>query len=281
MTAVPSNSAFEIVTTTAGVVSIRDNDTREIMHNPVGPWAEANALYIEQSKMRERLTENLDKELVVFDVGLGAAANAIAALHCARSLQKRRPLKLISFEVNLELLRFALENAHHFDHFQGFEPAIAAILEHGVWREEGIEWHLRHGDFADLIEKEKEKANLVFFDPYSPKKNIDMWTEATFAKLNRACARGEEEGAVLFTYSRATPVRVAMFMGGFYVGTGLASGLKDETTQAATRFEDLANPLGKPWLGRWQRSHHPNALGASPAELPRVQEYILAHPQFQ
>lgn len=41
-------SPFEIVTTTMGATSIRDNRVNEIMHNPVGPWAEANALCVDQ-----------------------------------------------------------------------------------------------------------------------------------------------------------------------------------------------------------------------------------------
>ena len=169
------SSQFEIVTTRMGALSIRDNVTQEIMHNPVGPWAEANALYIEQSHMRRRLTEDLAKELVIFDVGLGAAANALAALHCARDTKNRRSLRLVSFERDLELLKFALENSHHFDHFKGYEAAVQAILEKGHWQEEGIVWELRHGNFVELIEREPALAHIVFYDPYSSKKNQEMW----------------------------------------------------------------------------------------------------------
>ena len=112
---------FEIVTTTAGAVSIRNKALNEIMHNPVGPWAEANSLYIDQSKLEDRLRETSEEELVLFDVGLGAAANALAALHCAARIPGRsRVLKLISFERDLELLRFALQNSSKFAHFSGF-----------------------------------------------------------------------------------------------------------------------------------------------------------------
>ena len=164
---------FEIVTTRMGVLSIRDNDTLEIMHNPVGPWQEANSLYIEQSQLQRRLSQDLAQELVIFDVGLGAAANALAALHCARALQVRRPLRLISFERELSLLQFALENAHHFDHFKDFEEAVSSILTKGEWSEPGIHWELRHGDFKELIDQETNLANLIFYDPYSFKKNVN------------------------------------------------------------------------------------------------------------
>lgn len=267
---------FEIVTTKMGALSIRDNATLEIMHNPVGPWAEANALYIDQSNLRQRLTENQNTELVLFDVGLGAAANALATLHCAASLAARRPLRLVSFERDLDLLEFALQNALHFDHFKGYETAVAALLRDGRWSSDGITWELRRGDFPALIRAEATKANLVFYDPYSPKKNHDMWNRDVFQSVRATCAAD----GVLYTYSRATPVRVAMLTSGFFVGNGMATGAKDETTQAAVRFEDLENPLSADWLGKWQRSQTPNALGARDDDFPAVKELVLNHPQF-
>jgi hypothetical protein len=272
-----SSPQFEIVTTRMGELSIRDNVTQEIMHNPVGPWVEANALYIDQSHMRRRLTEDLLSELVIFDVGLGAAANALAALHCAHGTKNRRPLRLVSFERNLELLEFALANARHFHHFRGFEKAVRAILDKGRWEEDGLVWELRHGNFLERIETEPASAHLVFYDPYSSKKNQDMWVPGAFRKVREKC----RPDGMLLTYSRATPVRVGMLLAGFYVGIGRASGAKDETTQASVRYEDLAQPLDRAWLGKWQRSHNPNALGAREEDFPATREFILNHAQFK
>lgn len=281
MTYVPVFAPFEIVTTRTGAVSIRDNATQEIMHNPVGPWAEANSLYIDQSRMRSRLAVNLPGELVVFDVGLGAASNALAALHCARGLKQRRALKLVSFERDLELLRFALRNAHCFSHFEGFESAVQSILDHGHWQESGIEWQLRHGDFLSLIDREEERAHIVFYDPYSFKQNSEMWTTEAFTKVHRVCVRSETEGGILLTYSQATPIRVGMLLAGFFVGAGLASGPKEETTEGGTRLEDLANPLGRLWLGRWQRSARPCPAGVPLEQLPSIRQFLVSHPQFR
>ena len=270
------NQGFEIVTTTAGAVSIRDFATGEIMHNPVGPWAEANALYIDQSRLDERLLAAGD-ELVIFDVGLGAAANALAVLHRARALTPRRPIHLVSFERDLSLLEFALEHADRFPHFAGYETAVRALRDHGTWTEPGLRWSLRHGDYPALIEREPTRADLVFFEPYSPLKNPDMWTTAVF----RGTFDRTKPGALLMTYSCATPIRVAMLLAGFYVGAGTATGKKGETTQAARRPGDLTAPLGEAWLGRWQRSHTPNAAGAGPETLAANTAAVLAHPQFK
>lgn len=249
-----SHPLFEIVTTTAGAVSIRNKIVNEIMHNPVGPWVEANALYIHQSRLAERLAEG-EGEFVIFDVGLGAAANAIAALSCARSVPHHRPLRMVSFEREMELLRFALDNAEAFAHFGPFQQALSTLLETGRWSEPGIVWELREGDFLDLIDAEPHRAHLIFFDPYSPKVNQDMWTSACFAKLRAKSRDLSEGGADLYTYSQATGIRVALIKAGFDVGYGLPTGLKHQTTQAATSRSLLRAPLDQPWLERYRRSH--------------------------
>ena len=264
---------FEIVTTTSGAVSIRNKQLNEIMHNPVGPWAEANALYIDQSRLADRLRS--DHELVLFDVGLGAAANALAALHCAKANDGR--LRIISFERELELLRFALKHADQFAHFAGFVPAINQLLESGAWTDGKINWELRHGDFVDLIKTETVRPHMIYFDPYSSKVNREMWSVETFQKLR---ALAHPAGTRLYTYSQATPVRVAILAAGFFVGHGPASGPKEETTIAASKLEDLENPLGTVWFGRWRRSHTQVPFEYPAEKAQALKEWISRHPQF-
>ncbi len=167
---------FEVVTTTTGALSIKNKIVNEIMHNPVGPWAEANNLYVDQSALAQRLSEDSSEEFVIFDVGLGAASNALAALHCHRQLssqKKLRSLKIISFEKDLDLLRFALTQSEQFEHFRNYPKSVEELLEKHLWKTSDIQWELRHGDFLDLIEAEKNRAHLIFYDPYSPQVNTE------------------------------------------------------------------------------------------------------------
>ena len=274
----PNLGAFEIVTTTAGALSIRDLQSGEIMHNPIGPWAEANALYVDQANLFERLSEKSAAEFVVYDVGLGAAANALAVLFCARRIKDRpkRALRMISFERDLTLLNFARAHSDRFAHFSGFETAIDQILETGRWSDESLTWELRFGNFPDLVQEDIPPADLIMYEPYSPLKNPEMWNEATFLATRSKCT----PKSLLLTYSCATPVRVALLAAGFCVGRGVALGLKQETTQASPNVSNLKDPLGAEWLGRWERSHVPNAFGATAAEFPRIKAHVLGHPQF-
>ena len=282
-----SLSDFEIVQTTTGVTSIRNKVVNEIMHNPIGPWQEANALYVEQSALKAHLLNGDAEELVIYDIGLGAASNAVASIHCA--LQQGRPderrrLHIISFENNLSLLEFTLINAKEFSHLNGYSEALDSILHHHHWTSPcgSIVWDLREGDFLELIERELSCAEIVFFDPYSPSVNVDMWTLRCFERLRQHCAAADGQRPTnLFTYSIATPIRAAMLLAGFYVGYGLSTGLKVETTQASTHFKSLKQPLADRWYDRWQRSDKQLPFDAADYDSLSLQRQVALHSQFR
>jgi queuine tRNA-ribosyltransferase len=261
-----SHPVFEIVKTSLGAVSIRDKTVDEILHNPVGPWNEANALYVDQSRLKVKLQKRDEGELVLFDVGLGAAANALASIACAKTLgSASRPLRIISFERNLELLKFALTHSAQFEHFREYESVLERILTVGEWSSDNVSWDLRFGEFLEKIESEKYRAHLIFFDPYSPVVNSEMWTTSCFEKIRRLSREPRDGGTSLYTYSQATRVRAAMLRAGFFVGYGVGTGWKGATTVATTERESLAQPLDQAWYKRWQKSHlrYPFDCGAN------------------
>lgn len=274
---------FKVVNTTSGIPSILFLENGEIMHNPVGPWQESHQLYLGpmqfKAHLRYQFTNEVKDPLVVFDVGLGAGTNAIAAISAWETGE--RDLKIISFEKDLDLLRFALDHRQEFSFLQGWKQAIQSILEKGAWQspEGHISWHLRLGDFNSCIDTETHKAELIFFDPYSPKMNPEMWSVSCFEKLYRN-ARLTEPACVLATYSRATAVRSALLLAGFFVGPGGGVGEKEETTLAATQRQALPEVLGERWLERLKKSHIPFPSQTPQADWPLLIRKLEAHPQF-
>jgi hypothetical protein len=158
------------------------------------------------------------------------------------------------------------------------------LLEHSRFENEYCQWDLRHGNFLSLIDQEKIFPELIFHDPYSPKLNPEMWSYTCFKKLFHLCDKSEKSTHLL-TYSRATPVRVALLISGFFVGAGASSGLKDETTEASTTRETLISPLGERWFDRWQRSDNPlppKSATESNENLSKekIEAILRGHPQF-
>jgi hypothetical protein len=91
----PSSADYCLVKLASGAVSVHSRLYEETMHPFSGPAAEAEALYVRQLGLRERTKHHADG-FVVWDVGLGAAANAVTVLRETRDVGTR--IRLVSFD---------------------------------------------------------------------------------------------------------------------------------------------------------------------------------------
>jgi queuine tRNA-ribosyltransferase len=265
---------FTIVATSSGAPSVLDAEAGEVMHPVIGAAVESERLYVAQSRLAARLAEG-GAPLVLFDVGLGAGSNALAALRAARAAAPgARRLEVVSFERDLGALALAASDGGAARlGWDGDDLAAArALLRDGRHEAPGLGWRLAPGDALERLLAEAARADLVFWDPFSPKANPDLWTVEAFDALRRRCA----PGAALFTYSTATATRSALLLAGFHVGVGDPSGPKEETTAAAVAPALPARPLGARWLERLARSSAAFPADAPPDALDRIR----AHPQF-
>jgi queuine tRNA-ribosyltransferase len=270
-----SEPSCEVVRTEHGVLAMRDASTGEVMHPGIGPRAEATALYVGPSRLAARLAEPSSVPLVLYDVGLGAGSNAIAAFATATSSPAARPLHIVSFERTLAPLRLAL-TPQHAEAF-GFGPAeahaAATLLSTGRYASEQVVWQLALGELAvHLTDSSIPSADIVFWDPYSPRANPECWSVAAFRALHAAC----RPGATVHTYSAATATRTALLLAGFYVGLGVGSGPKQRpTTIAARDAGDLDAPLGPSFFAQLATSRIPFPLDAPEDARAR----LATHPQ--
>jgi queuine tRNA-ribosyltransferase len=274
---------FTIVATSSGAPSVRDAEAGEVMHPVIGAAVEAERLYVAQSRLAARLAEG-GAPLTLFDVGLGAAGNALAAIRSARAARAAhaaqpeghapRPLAIVSFERELGALDLAAtdDGAARLGWSADDLAAARALRTAGRHEEPGISWRLALGDAPATIAAAPEQADLVFWDPFSPKANPGLWTVAAFQALRGRCA----PGCTLFTYSTATSTRSALLLADFHVGVGDPSGPKEETTAAALPPAAPARPLDARWLQRLARSSAAWPSDAPPDALDRIR----SHPQF-
>jgi len=269
-----------------GLRAIRERECGEVMHPGAGPLVEAETVYVGPSRLAARLQEG-GAPLVLYDVGLGAATNAISAWKVSEAQgPAARRLEIVSFERDLDALRLALEpeNADSLGLTRSGGPdahaAASALLEHGLHETPRTRWRLCLGDFRTWLATMPDgHADIVYWDMFSPRSAPELWSAAMFKALRRAC----REGATLHTYSASTSTRSALLLGGFAVGVGERTGDRDETTIAATRPEDLARPLGAAWLGRLSRSSVPFPRDVPNEPLARAEAMALvgACPQFR
>ncbi len=283
---------YEVHFAPQGFASIRQVSSGEIMHSRTPPMEEAQRLYIDQSDLATRLHLSPDENavtatpMVIWDVGLGAAANAMSAILCYEALAATgpvRPMHIVSFENDLAPLKLAYLHNREFTYLR--HNAIGGILGKGKWESpqySGLSWTLMHGDFLASIPTSPAPPDLIFFDMFSSKTDADQWTLGAFRKIFAAC---EGRAVELFTYTCSTPVRASLLAAGFHVAKGLSTVDKLDTTVALTR-EAIRTPLryellSNDWFGRWTRS-----TAKFPADLPADQQpsfekAILTHRQFQ
>jgi queuine tRNA-ribosyltransferase len=251
---------------------MRSLDAGEVMHPGVGPIVEAEELYVRQSRLAERLLDG--PALVLFDVGLGAGSNAFAA----RAASERAPadagrLELVSFERDLGALALALETPSAFGIDAQAAAAAHALLQHGRHETPRTLWRLEPGDVVDALTRTSARADVVYWDPFSPRANPTLWTLAAFTAARRAAG----PRCTLFTYSASTATRVALLLAGWAVGVGDAIGEKAHTTAAAVVPADLARPLDRAWLARLARADAPLPPDAPADAAARA----AAAPQFR
>lgn len=277
-----------MVTLANGVASVYAAEYDETFHPVVGPVAEAEALYVKQLRLPERVRETRE-EFVVWDVGLGAAANVLTVLRAVS--QHPRGIRVVSFDHTLDPLEFGLQHASELGYFGGFEEAIRQLLrDHRVaFQREGarVQWSVCVDDFPDFINSDEAarlpKPHAILFDAFSPATNPAMWTQPLFGRIyelldpQRPCA--------LPTYSRSTMLRVSLLLAGFYVGIGHATGEKEETTIAANSMSLIDEPLDRKWLERARRSTSAEPLWTPEYRQARMAEgtceKLKAHAQFQ
>jgi queuine tRNA-ribosyltransferase len=257
---------FEIVLTSQGAPAVRDHQVGEVMHPVVGAAVESERLYVAQSRLRERLAEP-GPPLVLLDVGLGAGANALAALRAGLAAAGRG-LEIVSLDRETDALALAAsdDGAARLGLAPGEVEACRAILGAGRFERGRVRWRLVRGDLHETLPGLAVLADVLFWDPYSPRADPAPWSLQAFSAARARCA----PGATLFTYSTATATRTSLLLAGFAVGRGDPSGPKEETTAAATDAALLARPLDARWLERVARSSAPFPDDAPPDALERL-----------
>jgi queuine tRNA-ribosyltransferase len=293
---------------------IRDQVLRETMHSVKhDPYKEVDNLYIQQSSFADLFLQNtshladndlLRESIVIWDVGLGCAMNATAAINAycdltsspeqyssGQTFLKKRNFELLSFENDLTSLDLALSYKELFPHLKNC-TGIVSFLENGFWElksgeneEQGsVVWRLFKGDFFENMSL-ASAPDVIFFDPFSSTSDPYLWQYTIIQKMYTHCINHPVK---IITYSSAPKVRAAFLAAGFYVATGSPAGFKKESTLAVNLlyierngFQNL-QLLSKSWLDGWtiraSSDKFPQLLPITERDL--FEAAVKNHPQF-
>ncbi len=155
-----ASTGYKLVQLANGARGVHSLAYGETMHPAIGPAAEAVGLYVKQLRLPQRIRKHAG-EFVIWDFGLGAAANAVAVLRATRHMACA--IRLVSFDDTIEPLQFALNHAKVLGYFGGYESHAQTLIEKHlvIFRdaEHRVQWELQTADFPAWL------ARLVAASP--------------------------------------------------------------------------------------------------------------------
>jgi tRNA U34 5-methylaminomethyl-2-thiouridine-forming methyltransferase MnmC len=271
---------FEIVELKSGAKSLRLLDNHETFHPVIGPEAEARILHVEQHRLDIRCQN--PGLFAIWDVGLGAAANALGAVEALADAKAQ--VEIHSFDKTLDPLLFALEKAEELGYLLPHRQLLQELIRtRQLQLTPNLTWYLHLGDFRELMHRSDLAApHAVFYDPYSARGNQEMWSLEHFTKLRKRL--DDQRECLLTNYTRSTAIRCTLLLAGFYVGIGTSIGEKEETSLASNKLAALDRPLSMAWLKKVPASQNANPIRDSllPYGPMSVKDFqrLEQHPQF-
>lgn len=152
---------------------------------------------------------NGKKELNILDICFGLGFNSLATIWYAKSSYPDIKINIFSPEMNLALVQSLTSFEYPKQLTQnGIVDALASDLH---YRDEKYCVEVAIGDARQILGQKEASFDIVYQDAFSPKKNPQLWTLEYFLDIKRLLAKE----AVITTYSKATPVRLALHELGF------------------------------------------------------------------
>ena len=185
------------------------DEYEETFHSVSGAFDEALKKFVLASSLKEGER--------VLDVCFGLGYNTFIAVKNVKNL------KIIALEKD----RKVLDELQKLE-IEGFE-FVKRVASTGFY-ENSCSIKLIVGDALETIDQVDE-VDVIFHDPFSPKKNPELWTEEFFSKEYSKLAKGGR----LFTYSCAKAVRDNLRKAGFVVEDVAPVGRRGPSTLALKR----------------------------------------------
>jgi len=191
-------------------------------HSASGSIAETRHVYLQNSGVQRRIEQR--KPTRVFEIGLGTGLGLL--LTTDQAVQHRAPLTYVALEKDwlptrvlksLELHEH-LVNRQLAETYLAWRAGLPERLSVGVFAQRfGTDQRaiVHHGDALQWSTDDPLPFDAIYFDPFAPSENPELWTAEMFAKLYPLL----RSGGKLTTYCVNSKVRRTIASVGFHVQT--------------------------------------------------------------
>lgn len=174
-----------------------NEEYQETYHSITGALEEAQKKFIQPLDIKDGL--------VILDICFGLGYNTFAAIKQAKHI------KIIALEKDPKILKSLQSLELDADY-----EIIKKLAIEKSYKDQNYDLSLILGPAQETIKQVSEKVDAVFLDPFSPKKNSELWTKEFFEDIYKIM----KPGAKLATYSCARIVRDNLRAVGFIVTDG-------------------------------------------------------------
>lgn len=164
------------------------------------------------------------KEVTILDICFGLGYNTFATIYFLKKSGFEKRVHIISPELDEKVVK-SLADFKYPKEFEPFKDIIKKISQNLVYEDEKLKIEVKIGDARDIVKNIDKKIDVVYQDPFSPKKNPALWTIEYFKDISNLI----DYNGILTTYSIATPVRLALYEVGFRVYEREIEGVKRQT----------------------------------------------------
>lgn len=228
-----------------GSKTLFSDEFHQCFHNPKGALTESEYVYLEATQLKTLIQEH--DELTILEVGFGTGLNLWLTI---REIEKINPDCTLHYHT-IEAFPLSVDQVKECGHQQlipglpiddWIEQIYGNLPEHGKFT-----FHLsRHSvtvyyNLFAKIDLGTLKADVIYFDAFSPEQNPDLWSPDVFSKLKNHCS----SKGLLTTYCAATKARAAMIAGGWHVAKFPGVLGKREITLATPDTTSLQRPSMK------------------------------------
>ena len=196
----------------------------EHYHSLSGAEEEAVKKFAEPSKENIKRICSAAHNINILDICFGLGYNSAAVIDEIRKHSKDIKINIIGLENDKEILDKIRDVYAGFDSYN----LIRSAAENLFIEMDKTSIKIILSDARESVKRLDQRFDLIFLDPFSPKKCPELWTEEFFNDLRKAC----NENAVLTTYSCARIVRDNLVKAGFKVKDGPCVGRKSPSTLA-------------------------------------------------
>jgi len=211
------------IKTKDGSFTFKNEKYDELYHSISGAEEESLKKYIEPLGF-EKLIKKQDS-VNILDICFGLGYNTAAAFDYIWKLDDSVKICVIGLEKDKKILDKIPGLSASFENYNLIKKCINNNLE---YENEKFKIKIILDDAQKSIKKLNKKFDAVFLDPFSPKKNPELWTEKFFKDIFRLM----KSKALLTTYSCAGKIRKNLKNAGFTVKDGPCIGRRAPSTIA-------------------------------------------------